>query len=73
MLLYIATTYPSPTAPAAAPAAPIAAPLIEPPKETPALGCLHPEYEGGRAYFSQPHEYMKWWVHRHVQWCTGFC
>jgi hypothetical protein len=35
---------------------------IAPPVETPALGCLHPEYKGGHGYFTSPAEYMKWCV-----------
>ena len=38
-------------------------PSVPPPEplvETPALGCLHPLYRGGKAYFGTPAEYMKW-------------
>lgn len=35
---------------------------LPPPVETPPLGCLHPEYKGGAAYFGSPADYMKWWV-----------
>ena len=60
MLQFIAATYPLPASPAT-PAA-VVAPRISPPKETPALGCLHPAYKGGREYFEKPEEYMKWCV-----------
>ena len=40
------------------PAVPPPEPLIE----TPPLGCLHPLYRGGKAYFATPAEYMKWCV-----------
>ncbi|GAX76816.1 hypothetical protein CEUSTIGMA_g4262.t1 [Chlamydomonas eustigma] len=39
-------------------------PSVVPPEplvETPALGCLHPMYHGGRGYFGTPAEYMKWY------------
>ena len=36
---------------------------IPPPTETPALGCLHPDYCGGAAFFDSPAKYMKC-VHR---------
>lgn len=35
-----------------------AAPPLKPPVETPALGCLHPDYEG---YFPSPAAYMQWY------------
>jgi len=34
---------------------------ITAPVETPALGCLHPQYQGGKAYFTSPADYMKWY------------
>ncbi|KAG1670953.1 hypothetical protein FOA52_011388 [Chlamydomonas sp. UWO 241] len=39
------------------PELPPPAPLIE----TPALGCLHPEYKGGKGYFETPAQYMAWY------------
>ncbi len=41
-----------------------AAVAIAPPVETPPLGCLHPRYQGGRAYFTSPAQYWAWCVVR---------
>lgn len=72
MIQYIAQTYPSPASPTPAAPSSSPAPSIAPPKETPALGCLHPEYEGGRLYFEQPDQYMKWCVGK-GPWCVCEC
>ncbi len=33
---------------------------LRPPVETPALGCLHPDFQQGQAYFDTPASYMQW-------------
>ncbi|KAL6750256.1 CobN/Magnesium chelatase-domain-containing protein, partial [Haematococcus lacustris] len=38
-----------------------AAAVMSAPVETPSLGCLHPLYAEGQAYFASPADYMRWY------------